>query len=55
MLIYMTDSVLESSFRKQQTGHKRKDGIVKAQSVLHQIQYHRVILDEAHNIKVITQ
>lgn len=45
------DSVLESMYRKQQHGFKRKDGLVKENSVLHKIQFHRVILDEAHNIK----
>lgn len=38
-------------FRKQQHGFKRKGGLVKENSILHKIQFHRVILDEAHNIK----
>ncbi|KAL7273582.1 DNA repair protein rad16 [Rhizina undulata] len=50
-VIMTTYSVLESVYRKQQTGFKRKDGIYKADSVLHKINFHRVILDEAHNIK----
>jgi hypothetical protein len=39
-------------YRKQEKGFKRKNGIHKELSVIHQIQFHRVILDEAHNIKV---
>jgi len=45
-------NILESVYRKQQTGYRRKDGIVKEDSVLHKVKYHRVILDEAHSIKV---
>lgn len=50
-VIMTTYSVLESMYRKQQHGFKRKHGTVKENSVLHKIQFHRVILDEAHNIK----
>ncbi|KAL7267621.1 DNA repair protein rad16 [Rhizina undulata] len=50
-IIMATYSVLESVYRKEQTGFKRKDGIYKADSVLHKINFHRVILDEAHNGK----
>ena len=39
-------------FRKQDKGWARKDGLVKEESLLHAIRFHRVILDEAHNIKV---
>lgn len=45
--------------RKQQRGWIRKDKddesgfvLVQEDSSLHAIKYHRVILDEAHNIKV---
>jgi DNA repair protein RAD16 len=45
------DAVLESVFRKQNTGFKRVDGIHKERSLLHSVEFFRVILDEAHNIK----
>jgi DNA repair protein RAD16 len=47
----MLDAVLESVFRKQNTGFKRVDGIHKERSLLHSVDFFRVILDEAHNIK----
>lgn len=50
-IILTTYNILESVFRKQVSGHKRKDGLYKEASALHKINYHRVILDEAHNIK----
>ncbi|KAI5811500.1 SNF2 family N-terminal domain-containing protein [Peziza echinospora] len=50
-VIMTTYSVLESVYRKQQHGFKRKDGLFKEESMLHKIKYYRVILDEAHNIK----
>ena len=51
-VILMSYNSLESMYRKQEKGFKRKDGIHKEKSVIHQIRFHRVILDEAHNIKV---
>jgi DNA repair protein RAD16 len=51
-VILMSYNSLESMYRKQEKGFKRKNGIHKELSVIHQIQFHRVILDEAHNIKV---
>jgi DNA repair protein RAD16 len=45
------DAVLESVFRKQNTGFKRVNGIHKERSLLHSVEFFRVILDEAHNIK----
>ena len=50
-VILTTYSVLESVYRKQTYGFKRKTGVVKEPSVLHQTEFYRVILDEAHNIK----
>lgn len=51
-VILMSYNSLESMYRKQEKGFKRKGGMHKEKSVIHQIQFHRVILDEAHNIKV---
>ncbi|KUJ07757.1 uncharacterized protein LY89DRAFT_711924 [Mollisia scopiformis] len=50
-VILMSYNSLESMYRKQEKGFKRKGGMHKEKSVIHQIQFHRVILDEAHNIK----
>ncbi|CCC71773.1 hypothetical protein NCAS_0I01050 [Naumovozyma castellii] len=50
-VVLTTYAVLESVFRKQNYGFKRKHGVVKELSVLHNIEFYRVILDEAHNIK----
>ena len=44
-------AVLESAFRRQNSGYKRKNELIKEESILHSINWHRVILDEAHNIK----
>lgn len=43
--------VLESAFRKQVSGFKRKSEIIKEKSAIHAVNWQRVILDEAHNIK----
>jgi len=51
-VIIMSYNSLESLYRKQEKGVKRKDGLYKEKSVVHQIKFHRVILDEAHCIKV---
>lgn len=67
-LIHHQDSSLESMFRKQEKGWARTGGVVKEDSkfsswyyrtplltqkgVIHSIHYHRLVLDEAHSIKV---
>lgn len=51
-VILMSYNSLESMYRKQEKGFTRKNGLHKERSVIHQIHFHRVILDEAHNIKV---
>jgi DNA repair protein RAD16 len=50
-VIMTTYSGLESMFRKEQKGWVRKDHIVKEDSILHTMHFHRIILDEAHSIK----
>ncbi|KAL7945427.1 SNF2 family N-terminal domain-containing protein [Trichoderma barbatum] len=53
-VIMMSYNSLESMYRKQEKGFKRKDGIHKEKSVIHAITFHRAILDEAHSIKTRT-
>ncbi len=53
-VIIMSYNSLESIYRKQEKGFKRKDGLYKEKSIMHQIKFHRVILDEAHSIKTRT-
>ncbi|KAH7306102.1 SNF2 family N-terminal domain-containing protein [Rhexocercosporidium sp. MPI-PUGE-AT-0058] len=53
-VILMSYNSLESMFRKQEKGFKRKGQLVKEESVMHKIHFHRVILDEAHSIKTRT-
>lgn len=50
-VIMISYSGLESIYRKESKGWKRDDGLVKENSKIHAIKYHRLILDEAHNIK----
>lgn len=50
-VVLTTYSLLESMFRKQEYGFKRKAGLVKARSVLHNVVWHRIVLDEAHSVK----
>ncbi|KAL4919388.1 SNF2 family N-terminal domain-containing protein [Aspergillus aurantiobrunneus] len=50
-VIMISYSGLESVYRKEWKGWNRSDGIVKEDSVIHSIHYHRLILDEAHSIK----
>ncbi|WQF79561.1 Putative helicase, Zinc finger, RING-type, DNA/RNA helicase, ATP-dependent, DEAH-box type [Colletotrichum destructivum] len=53
-VIMMSYNSLESMYRKQEKGFARKDGIYKEKSLIHQIDFHRIILDEAHCIKTRT-
>ncbi|KAI0011075.1 DNA repair protein RAD16 [Xylariaceae sp. FL0662B] len=53
-VILMSYNSLESIYRKQEKGFKRKEGVYKEKSSVHQIKFHRVILDEAHCIKTRT-
>ena len=53
-VIMISYSGLESMYRKESKGWKRDDGLVKENSRIHAIHYHRLILDEAHNIKTRT-
>ncbi|KAI1328840.1 hypothetical protein F5Y16DRAFT_368104 [Xylariaceae sp. FL0255] len=50
-VIIMSYNSLESMFRRQEKGIKKKDVLYKERSLIHQIKFHRVILDEAHCIK----
>jgi DNA repair protein RAD16 len=43
-VVLTTYAVLESSFRKQHHGFKRKGQIIKEKSLPHQIKWHRVIV-----------
>ncbi|KAL8634315.1 MAG: hypothetical protein Q9228_008091, partial [Teloschistes exilis] len=53
-VIMISYSGLESIYRKESKGWKRDDGIIKENSKIHAINFHRLILDEAHNIKTRT-
>ncbi|EEB08458.1 DNA repair protein RAD16 [Schizosaccharomyces japonicus yFS275] len=44
-------NLVESVFRKQHKGFRRKAGLVKEKSLLHSVDFYRIILDEAHSIK----
>ncbi|KAJ5547051.1 DNA repair protein RAD16 [Penicillium frequentans] len=50
-VIMISYSSLESMFRKQEKGWARTGGVVKEDSIIHSIHYHRLVLDEAHSIK----
>ncbi|KAI1174008.1 nucleotide exicision repair protein [Nemania sp. FL0916] len=53
-VIIMSYNSLESLYRKQEKGVKRGEGMETKKSVIHQIKFHRAILDEAHCIKTRT-
>ncbi|KAI8067772.1 SNF2 family N-terminal domain-containing protein [Gongronella butleri] len=50
-IVITTYSVLESAFRRQEGGFTRNGKKKKERSLLHNIKWHRIVLDEAHNIK----
>ncbi|KAK3906436.1 SNF2 family N-terminal domain-containing protein [Staphylotrichum tortipilum] len=50
-VVIMSYNSLESMYRKQEKGFKRKAGLFKEKSIIHQTDFHRIILDEAHCIK----
>ena len=51
-VIMMSYNSLESMYRKETKGWKKGQNMVKQESIIHAIDFHRVILDEAHSIKV---
>ena len=53
-VILISYSGLESIYRKETKGWGRDDKIIKEDSAIHAIQFHRLILDEAHSIKTRT-
>ncbi|KAG7562833.1 hypothetical protein FFLO_01662 [Filobasidium floriforme] len=50
-VVMVSYGTLEAAFRKQQKGFKRGDAMIKEKSPMHAVKWHRVVLDEAHNIK----
>ncbi|KAJ1539116.1 DNA repair protein rad16, partial [Nowakowskiella sp. JEL0078] len=56
-VVLSTYALVENGYRKQQYGSKLKNKdtgdhkLVKATSILHEIKWERVVLDEAHAIK----
>ncbi|RUS22890.1 SNF2 family N-terminal domain-containing protein [Endogone sp. FLAS-F59071] len=50
-VVLTTYAIVETGFRKQEQGFKRKGELIKEPSILHRIHWHRIVLDEAHNIK----
>ncbi|KAI1452702.1 SNF2 family N-terminal domain-containing protein [Annulohypoxylon moriforme] len=50
-VIIMSYNSLEAMHRKQEKGVFKNEGTYKEKSIIHQIKFHRIILDEAHCIK----
>ncbi|KAE8542295.1 hypothetical protein D1P53_001069 [Cryptococcus gattii VGV] len=50
-VVLVSYGTLEASFRRQQRGFKRGDKFIKEKSPMHEFEWYRVVLDEAHNIK----
>ncbi len=50
-LVITSYSIVESEYRMENVGYKRKGERVKKPSLLHGINWFRVVLDEAHSIK----
>lgn len=50
-VIMVSYNSLESLHRKETKGWSRGDNLVKEESPIHAIKFHRLILDEAHSIK----
>lgn len=50
-VILTSYQTLERTFSKQEKGFKRKGELIFEVSALHSLHWHRIILDEAHNIK----
>ncbi|ORY35020.1 SNF2 family N-terminal domain-domain-containing protein [Naematelia encephala] len=50
-VVLVSYGTLEAAFRRQQRGFKKGNVLVTEKSQMHCFEWHRVILDEAHNIK----
>ncbi|KAJ3166157.1 DNA repair protein rad16, partial [Irineochytrium annulatum] len=50
-IVLSTYALVESGFRRQHTGFQRKGVLTREASILHAVQWGRVVLDEAHAIK----
>ncbi|WPG97319.1 Hypothetical protein R9X50_00009300 [Acrodontium crateriforme] len=53
-VIMISYNSLESLYRKETKGWSRGDDLIKEDSPIHAIHFHRLILDEAHSIKTRT-